>query len=153
LLRLPTDMEPPFRSGERLIIESAQQWDEKANVFRQAALIRDGKREIRLIFQVNQLLLNESLPQELLVNRGSKVVYTESVRIKDLCVAVTEHRTLRVDAQDSRVDIKPGHRLQITLPEGPFLLWAIDNRQTQHTTCENYSDDVMSWIAVRVSEN
>ena len=151
--RLPKDIGLPFQSGERLRIESAQQWDEKANVYRRAMLVRDGKREIRLIFQVNRLLPNESLPRRLKVKRGTTVVYTESARIKDLCVAITEHRTLRVDAQDSRADLKPGHNLQMTLEEGSFVFWAIDNRQTQHTTCENYGDDVMSWLAVRVSES
>ena len=153
LLRLPKEVELPFRSGERLNIESAQQWDEKANVFRRATLVRDGKREIRLIFQVNQLLSNDSLPEGFRIHRGTKVVYTESARIKDLCFAITEHRTLHVDVQDSRAELKPGHSLKMPLGDGSFLVWAIDNRQTQHTTCENYGDDVMSWLAVRVSEN
>ena len=153
LFRMPKAVNIPVRSGERLIIHFAEQWDSKANSFRRATVLRDGKRELRFVLQSNDLLPQHLLPLQLKVLPGTDVVYTETARVKDLCFATTEHRTLRVDLQDAPVALKPGHNLQMTLDDGTFVFWAIDNRQTQDSTCEAYRDDAFSWLLVRLPEN
>jgi len=149
LVSMPKDLPLPFRSGERLVVHTAQQWDTNANQLQQAFHIVDGKKETRLILQRNNLLPKQHIPPEIVVTSGKRVVYTESRRIDGVCFTTTEHRELKLTIGGTPAEMPPGRIITIHLDSGPFQWMAVDNRITMETNCDTTPDDASIWLILR----
>ncbi len=153
LLKIPSSLPIPFRSGERLTVHIVQQWHAASNRLIQAFHIQGGMKDTRLLLQHDRMLSKQHIPAEVSISTGKEVVYTESRRVDGLCFATTEHRKLILNIDDTPAEVSPGGIIQLHLQSGQYQWMAIDNRITLDSNCDNHSDDRLSWILVQVTDS
>ena len=147
--KIPDNLVLPLEQGGRIELHYKARWDSKTRQARRSVVIRDGRNDIKVLFQEQHLLEDALLPDGLQITPGKRISYTESGRFTRFCTARVEHRAIRLTHGDASQTLLPGERTIFRVGTQKYVVVAVDNSATVQSDCPDFSINRYSWFAIK----